>query len=85
MGIVFEYEDIESVALANVIWKGLTASYVDTPVVVKTDSQSNNHQPTYAAIATRGGTTGLNASPASSNIQMRKKKAPLWKRILLCA
>ncbi|KAF5327762.1 hypothetical protein D9619_004086 [Psilocybe cf. subviscida] len=85
MGIVFEYEDIESVALANVIWKGLTASYVDTPVVVKTDSQSNNHQPTYAAVGTRGGTTRLNASPASSDTQMRKKKAPLWKRILLCA
>ncbi|KAF5327759.1 hypothetical protein D9619_004083 [Psilocybe cf. subviscida] len=79
MDVIFEDEDLESVKLADVIWKEITAPQVDT-VVIKTHSQSDNREPPYAAVATQGGTTGLNASATSSSTQIRRKKTPFRKR-----
>ncbi|KAF5327753.1 hypothetical protein D9619_004089 [Psilocybe cf. subviscida] len=71
---------LESVDLADMIWKEITAPKSNM-VVVKTDAERYNHETPYAAVTPQGGTTGLNASATSPSTRMRRKKAPLWKRI----
>ncbi|KAF5326717.1 hypothetical protein D9619_004068 [Psilocybe cf. subviscida] len=80
MSIVFEDGDLKSVEIADTTWKEITTSQIDT-VVIETDSEKYNHETPYAAVMTQGGTTSLAASATSSSTPIRRKKAPLWRRL----
>ncbi|KAF5327325.1 hypothetical protein D9619_004015 [Psilocybe cf. subviscida] len=81
MGTVFQYAYLKSHELADMIWKEITTPQVDT-VVFETNPGRDTHETLCAAAVTnRGGSTSLNAYPASSNSKLQRQNALLWKKI----
>ncbi|KAF5327399.1 hypothetical protein D9619_004070 [Psilocybe cf. subviscida] len=64
MGVVFKGGDLKHVWLADAIWKEITVSQADM-VLIGTNSQSDAHEPLYAAVMTQGGSMGLKVSTTS--------------------